>query len=79
MGIGISKKTYLNIIVFIVSVIVNILFCMLLRIPMGIPGIAIATSIAAIVSMTLKTYLGENTIMWWNRINICFFSDSYYC
>lgn len=59
MGIGISKKTYLNIIVFIVSVIVNILFCMLLRIPMGIPGIAIATSIAAIVSMTLKTYLGE--------------------
>ena len=59
MGIGISKKTYLNIAVFIVSVFVNLFFCMLLRIPMGIPGIAIATSMAAIVSMILKTYLGE--------------------
>lgn len=59
MGIGISKKTYLNITVFTVSVVVNLFFCMLLRIPMGIPGIAIATSMAAIVSMILKTYLGE--------------------
>ena len=59
MGIGISKKTYLNITVFIISVFVNLFFCMLLRIPMGIPGIAIATSMAAIVSMILKTYLGE--------------------
>lgn len=59
MGIDISKKTYLNIVVFIVSVIVNISFCLLLRIPLGEPGIAIATSIAAIVSMSLKTYFGE--------------------
>ena len=59
MGIGISKKTYLNITVFTVSVVVNLFFCMLLRIPMGIPVIAIATSMAAIVSMILKTYLGE--------------------
>ena len=59
MGIGISKKTYLNITVLTVSVVVNLFFCMLLRIPMGIPGIAIATSMAAIVSMILKTYLGE--------------------
>lgn len=59
MGIGISKKTHLNITVFTVSVVVNLFFCMLLRIPMGIPGIAIATSMAAIVSMILKTYLGE--------------------
>lgn len=59
VGIGISKKTYLNFTVFITSVIVNISFCLLLRISMGIPGIAIATAIAAIVSMLLKTYLGE--------------------
>lgn len=59
MGINISKKTYWNIVVFGASVLVNIVFCILLSLPLKVPGIAIATAIAAITAMMLKTYIGE--------------------
>lgn len=59
IGINISKKTYLNLYVFAGSIIVNILLCILLRIPFGVAGIAMATSVAAITSMVIKTILGE--------------------
>ncbi len=59
MGIDISKKTYYNIYVFIISVVVNISLCLLLRKSLGVSGIAISTAIAAITAMILKTHYGE--------------------
>ena len=60
VGINISKKTYLNLYVFAGSIIVNIILCIFLRIPFGVAGIAMATSVAAITSMVIKTVLGEH-------------------
>jgi O-antigen/teichoic acid export membrane protein len=59
LGIDISKKTYYNILVFSSSVLVNILLCLLLQIPLGLTGIAIATAVASIVSMVIKTVVGQ--------------------
>lgn len=59
MGIDISKKTYFNIVVFGGSVLVNIILCLLLRIPFGVPGIAMANAMAGITAMLLKTYIGQ--------------------
>lgn len=59
VGIEIAKKTYLKLYVFIVSVIVNIVFCYILGFLIGIAGIAIATSLAAISAMIIKAVLGE--------------------
>lgn len=59
VGINISKKTYYNVVVFISSVIVNIVACLALRIPLGVAGIAMATSFAAITAMVVKTIIGE--------------------
>lgn len=59
VGINISKKTYLNLFVFGGSIIVNVFLCLILRIPFGVAGIAMATSAAAITSMVIKTFLGE--------------------
>lgn len=60
VGINISKKTYLNLYVFAGSIIVNIILCLFMRIPFGVAGIAMATSVAAITSMVIKTVLGEH-------------------
>lgn len=59
IGIGISKKTYWNLIISIASVFVNIILCVILVNPIGIPGVAMATSFAGITAMLLKTYVGE--------------------
>jgi len=59
VGINISKKTYYNLYVFTASIVVNILMCLLLRIPFGVAGIAMATSLAAVTSMVVKTFIGE--------------------
>lgn len=59
LGIDFSKKTYLNIIVFGSSVVANIVFCLILRIPFGLPGIAMANALAGITAMRIKTYYGQ--------------------
>ena len=59
VGIGISKKTYFNIIIFGTSVIVNVVFCLLLGSFLGVPGIAMATALAGVTSMLLKSYFGD--------------------
>lgn len=59
VGIDLSKKTYLNIVVFSGSVVVNIVLCLLLRIPFGLPGIAMASALAGITAMFFKTYYGQ--------------------
>lgn len=59
IGIDISKKTYFNIVVFGVSVLVNIIFCLVLRQPFGVPGIAMAVALAGVIAMCLKTIIGQ--------------------
>ena len=59
IGIELSKKTYLKIFVFIISVLTNIVACYFLRLPFGVAGVAMGTSIAAIVAMISKTIYGE--------------------
>ena len=59
VGIDISKKTYYKLYVFTSSIVANLVLCFILRIPLGVPGIAIATSLAAITAMLVKTYFGE--------------------
>lgn len=59
IGIGISKKTYYNIVIFGGSVIVNVLLCLLLRMPFGVSGIAIAVAFAGVIAMCLKTLIGQ--------------------
>ena len=59
LGIDISKKTYLNLIVFTCSVITNIVLCIVFQGLLGIPGVAIATACAAITALVLKTIFGE--------------------
>lgn len=59
VGINISKKTYFNLFVFAASICVNITMCFLLSKPFGVAGIAMATSLAAITSMIVKTLIGE--------------------
>ena len=59
LGIDLSKKTYYNIIVFTCSVLVNVGLCILLQIPLGLTGIAIATAVASITSMVIKTIIGQ--------------------
>lgn len=59
IGIDISKKTYYNIVVFGGSVLANILFCLILRLPFGVSGIAMAVAIAGVIAMYLKTIIGQ--------------------
>ena len=59
IGIDISKKTYFNIVVFGSSVFVNILFCLVLRQPFGVSGIAMAVALAGVIAMCMKTIIGQ--------------------
>lgn len=59
IGINISKKSFYKLYVFLVSIIVNFIGCVLLRIPLGVAGIALSTSLAAITSLIVTTMIGE--------------------
>ena len=59
MGVNIAKKTYWNTIIFCVSALVNIGLCLWLIPLMDATGAAIASACAAIVSMGLRTIVGE--------------------
>lgn len=58
IGIDLSKKTYLNLVVFAMSVLANLCLCMVLGFALGLPGIAMSSAIAAMISMLLKSYFG---------------------
>ncbi len=58
IGIDLSKKTYLNLVVFVMSVLANLCLCMVLGFALGLPGIAMSSAIAAMISMILKSYFG---------------------
>ena len=59
IGIGISKKSYLNIVSFSGSTATNLLLSLLLIPKIGIEGAAISSGFSAIVLLILKTILGE--------------------
>ncbi len=59
MGIGISKKTHWNTIVFLASVLTNLGLSLWLIPLMGATGAAIASAAAAIVSLVFRTLVGE--------------------
>lgn len=59
IGIEISKKTYLKLIVYALSIVINIALCFFLKDFFGVAGVAIATALAAVSAMVLKTYYGE--------------------
>ena len=59
VGIDISKKTYYNLVVFGCSVMINIVFCLILKSFWGVIGIAIAVALAGITSMVVKTIIGQ--------------------
>lgn len=59
IGIDISKKSFYKLYVFLASITVNLICCVLLRIPLGVAGIALSTSLAAITSLVVTTLIGE--------------------
>ncbi len=59
IGIRLSKKTYLNIPVYIVNIVVNVIVCVLLLPKIGVLGAAIASSISSITMLVVKSILGE--------------------
>ena len=60
MGIGIKKKTYWGTIVFALSVLLNIAMCYALIPMLGATGAAIASAAAAIVTVALRTMIGQH-------------------
>lgn len=59
MGIGIAKKTGYSLMISIISVLLNLVLCILFQKWLGITGVAIACAISAVVSMIIRTYIGE--------------------
>lgn len=59
IGIGISKKTYLNMAVFSINVFVNLLLCVILLPQLGMLGAAISAACSSVVMLVLKTIIGE--------------------
>lgn len=59
LGIELSKKTYLRLPVYIVNILVNIVACTLLIPRFGILGAAMATALASLSMLVVKTIMGE--------------------
>ena len=59
MGITISKKTHWSTLIFLFSVVVNIGLCYALIPPMGMSGAALASALSAILTLLLRTLVGE--------------------
>lgn len=77
IGIDISKKTFYKLYIFIISITVNIILCLILGKRMGVSGIAMSTATAAIIAMLLKLYFGEKyykVISSYKHIIICIIS-----
>ena len=59
IGIRLSKKTYLNIPVAVVNIVVNLLLCYILLPLIGVIGAATASAASAICMLILRAYWGE--------------------
>ena len=59
MGITISKKTYWTTLIYLFSALANIALCFVLIPPLGISGAAMASALSAILTLLLRTAVGE--------------------
>jgi O-antigen/teichoic acid export membrane protein len=59
IGINISKKTYLNAVVYILTVATTFVACFLLIPKFGLLGAAMSVGVAALVMLIVKTIIGE--------------------
>jgi O-antigen/teichoic acid export membrane protein len=59
MGIGISKKSYWNTLIFLVSSLMNLGLSLLLIPTLRDAGAAIAAAVAAVAALTMRTGIGE--------------------
>lgn len=60
LGIELSKKTYMKLPVYVVSIVVNGLSCLLLIPKFGIVGAAIANAISSLTMLIIKSIIGEH-------------------
>lgn len=60
LGIELSKKTYLKLPVYFISILVNILACLILIPKYGIIGAAIANAISSLTMLLIKSLIGEH-------------------
>lgn len=60
MGITISKKTYWTTVIFLFSAIVNIALCFVFIPLMGMSGAALASALSAVLTLLLRTRVGEH-------------------
>ena len=58
-GINISKKTYWNLIIFSITIVLNIALCYIFIPFLGTAGAATAAAIVAIVMLIVRTVIGE--------------------
>ncbi|MEG1448057.1 MAG: oligosaccharide flippase family protein [Oscillospiraceae bacterium] len=59
IGTNIAKKTYMNIVAFVCSVLVNFVFSIALLKTMGLVGAAIAAALGGVTMLIIKTYIGQ--------------------
>lgn len=60
LGIELSKKTYMKFPVYVVSIIVNVVSCILLIPKYGIVGAAAANAISSLTMLIVKSVIGEH-------------------
>ncbi len=60
LGIELSKKTYMKLPTYAVSIVVNVLSCLLLIPRFGIVGAAIANAISSLTMLIIKSIIGEH-------------------
>ncbi|MEG0638717.1 MAG: lipopolysaccharide biosynthesis protein [Clostridia bacterium] len=59
MGIQIAKKSHWTTLIYAFSLVANIVLCNLLIPPMGMSGAAIASALSSILTVLLRTVIGE--------------------
>ena len=60
MGIDISKKTWWKTAIYVLSAVLNIVLCFVLIPPMGMSGAALASALTAVLTLILRTVVGEH-------------------
>ena len=58
-GISIEKKNEISLIIYLISMVTNVVLCFALTPKYGLGGVAFASMISAIEQMTLMTYFGQ--------------------
>jgi O-antigen/teichoic acid export membrane protein len=59
IGIALNKKSHINLLIYIISMITNVIACYILIPLFSVTGAAISTAVASIIMLTLKTIFGQ--------------------